>query len=83
MYLKTGPISLRTPRILPRADTVFASQMNGLVNIMIQLFVIIWILWMNIEYVYSVAVYQKYLTKLGELIMFEPWRENYHFSQPI
>ena len=32
------------------------------------------------EYVYSVAVYQKYLTRLGELIIFEPWRENYHFS---
>ena len=36
----------------------------------------------NREYVYSVAVYQKYLTRLGELIIFEPWRENYHFSQP-
>ena len=24
------------------------------------------------EYVYSVAVYQKYLTKLGQLIIFEP-----------
>ena len=33
------------------------------------------------EYVYSVAVYQKYLTRLGEFIIFEPWRENYHFSQ--
>ena len=32
--------------------------------------------------IYSVAVYQKYLTRLGELIIFEPWRENYHFSQP-
>ena len=36
----------------------------------------------NIEYVYSVAVYQKYLTRLGELIILEPWRENYHFAQP-
>ena len=36
----------------------------------------------NKEYVPSVAVYQKYLTRLGELIIFEPWRENYHFSQP-
>ena len=36
----------------------------------------------NREYVYSVALYQKYLTWLGELIIFEPWRENYHFSQP-
>ena len=34
------------------------------------------------EYLHSVAVYQKYLTRLGELIIFEPWRENYHFSQP-
>ena len=34
------------------------------------------------EYVYSAVVYQKYLTKLRELIIFEPWRENYHFSQP-
>ena len=34
------------------------------------------------EYVYSVAVYQKYRMRLGELIIFEPWRENYHFSQP-
>ena len=36
----------------------------------------------NREYVHSVAVYQKYLTRLGELIIFEPWRKNYHFSQP-
>ena len=36
----------------------------------------------NREYVYSVAVHQKYLTRLGELIIFEPWRDNYHFSQP-
>ena len=35
----------------------------------------------NREYVYSVAVYQKYLTRLGELRIFEPLRENYHFSQ--
>ena len=34
------------------------------------------------EYVYSFAVYQKHLTRLGELIIFEPWPENYHFSQP-
>ena len=34
------------------------------------------------EYLYSVAVYQKNPTRLGELIIFEPWRENYHFSQP-
>ena len=31
----------------------------------------------NREYVYSVAVYQKYLTRLGELIIFEPWRVRY------
>ena len=36
----------------------------------------------NREYIYSVAVHQKYLMRLGELINFEPWRENYHFSQP-
>ena len=34
------------------------------------------------EYIYGVVVYQKYQTRLGELIIFEPWRENYHFSQP-
>ena len=34
------------------------------------------------EYVYSVAVYKEYLTRFGELIIFEPWLENYHFSQP-
>ena len=28
------------------------------------------------------SLYQKYLTRLGELIIFEPWLENYHFSQP-
>ena len=33
------------------------------------------------EHIHSVAVYQKYLTRLGELIIFEPWRENYPFSQ--
>ena len=36
----------------------------------------------NREYVYRVAVYQKYLTRLEELIIFEPWRENCRFSQP-
>ena len=30
----------------------------------------------NREYVYSVAVYQKYLTRFGELINLEPRREN-------
>ena len=38
--------------------------------------------WRYREYVYSVTVYQKYLTRLRELIIFEPWRENYQFSQP-
>ena len=37
---------------------------------------------LHIENTYSVAVYHKYLTRLGELIILEPWRENYHFSQP-
>ena len=36
----------------------------------------------NREKVYNVAVYQKYLTRLEELIIFEPWRQAYHFSQP-
>ena len=34
------------------------------------------------EYVYSAVVYHKYQTRLRELIIFEPWRENYHFPQP-
>ena len=34
------------------------------------------------EYVYSVAVYQKYLTWLGEMIIFSPRLENYQFFQP-
>ena len=36
----------------------------------------------KIEYVYSVAVYQNYLTRLGEMIIFSPRLENYQFSQP-
>ena len=28
---------------------------------------------LNREYVYSAVVYQKYLTRLRELIIFEPW----------
>ena len=37
-----------------------------------------------IENTYIVLPYIKNidLTKLGELIIFEPWRENYDFSQP-
>ena len=35
----------------------------------------------QIQYVYSVAVYQKYLTRLGEMIIFSPRLENYQFSQ--
>ena len=46
------------------------------------LFFLVLHLLINREYVYSVVVYQKYLTRLRELIIFEPWRENYHFSQP-
>ena len=34
------------------------------------------------EYVFSVAVYQKYLTRLGERIIFLPRLKNYRFSQP-
>ena len=36
----------------------------------------------NILYVFSVAVRKKYLTRLGELVIFELLRENYHFSKP-
>ena len=39
-------------------------------------------IFINREYVYSAVVYQEYLTRLRELIIFEPWLENYHFSQP-
>ena len=35
----------------------------------------------SIEYVYSVAVYQKYLTRLGEMIIFSPTLKGYQFSQ--
>ena len=35
-----------------------------------------------IEYVYSVVVYKKYLSRLGEIIVFSPRLENYQFSQP-
>ena len=35
-----------------------------------------------IEYIYSIVVYQKYLTRLGEMIIFSPRLENYQFSQP-
>ena len=34
------------------------------------------------EYLYSVAVYQKYQTRLGEMIISSPRLENYQFSQP-
>ena len=37
----------------------------------------------DIENTYTVLPYIKDIKKrLGELIIFEPWRENYHFSQP-
>ena len=35
------------------------------------------------EYVYSIVAYQKYLTRLGEMIIFSPRLENYQFSQPL
>ena len=34
------------------------------------------------ECIYSVAVYQKYLTRLEEMIFFSPRLENYQLSQP-
>ena len=36
---------------------------------------VIYFLRLHREYVHSVVMYQKYLTRLGELIIFEPWRE--------
>ena len=35
-----------------------------------------------IEYVHGAVVYQKYLTRLKEIIIFSPRLENYQFSQP-
>ena len=35
-----------------------------------------------IEYIHSVVVYQNYLTRLGEMIIFSLRLENYQFSQP-
>ena len=35
-----------------------------------------------LEYVHSAVVFQKYLTRLGEMIIFSPRLENYQFSQP-
>ena len=34
------------------------------------------------EQVHSVVVYQKYLTRLGEMILFLPRLENHQFLQP-
>ena len=36
----------------------------------------------SIEYVHSAVVYQKYLTRLEEMIIFSPRLEKYQFSQP-
>ena len=36
----------------------------------------------NREYVHSVAVYKRYLTRFGEMITFLPRLQNYQFSQP-
>ena len=33
------------------------------------------------EYIHSVVVYEKYLTRLGEILIFSPRLENYQFSQ--
>ena len=35
-----------------------------------------------IDYVHSIVVYQKYLTRLEEMIIFSPRLENYQFPQP-
>ena len=39
-------------------------------------------MFVGLKYVHRVAVYQKYLTRLGEMIIFSPSLENYQFSQP-
>ena len=36
----------------------------------------------QIEYVHGAVIYQKYLTRLGEMIIFSPRLENDQFSQP-
>ena len=36
----------------------------------------------KIEYEHSVVVYQRYLTRLGEMIIFSIRLENHQFSQP-
>ena len=36
-----------------------------------------------ILFVHSAVVYQKYLSRLGEMIIFSPRLENYQFTQPI
>ena len=38
---------------------------------------------MNRIYVHSVVLYQKYLTRLGEMIIFSPRLENYQFFKPL
>ena len=60
-----------------RTDTTPWQQLAGLLPVDLKTEII-----MEIENTYSVAVYQNYLTRLGKLIIFEPWRENYQFSQP-
>ena len=35
------------------------------------------------EYVYSVTVYQKYLTRLGDLIIFEPWLDIFIYDNTM
>ena len=37
---------------------------------------------LNTYIVHSAVVYQKYLTRLREMIIFSPRLENYQFSQP-
>ena len=54
----------------------FGKELMGVLTIKVELDIV------DREYVYSAVVYQKYLTRLRELIIFEPWRENDHFSQP-
>ena len=63
--------------------SVNAFDVHGVALDILELSFLLEFLWLIYrEYVYSAVVYQKYLTRLRELIIFEPWRENYHFSQP-
>ena len=68
---------VRENKLTPHGTVIFAD-----LSLFLQILPHINHKWIYRKYVYSAVVYQKYLTRLRELIIFEPWRENYHFSQP-